>query len=122
MQVKNWRLRKLILFWIVAVAQVWIVISILTKPFPLKPESNGYWVIFFTVLMLGEFALSTSVAMLAVTWKWLHARKKGKRSALVDVKPRTLHLAGDFRIGILTFRDNDFTTSRIFPQLPRNDF
>jgi hypothetical protein len=78
MQVKNWTLRKLILFWIVAVAQVWIVISILTKPFPLKPESNGYWVIVCTVLMLGEFGLITSVAMLAVTWKWLQARKKGE--------------------------------------------
>jgi hypothetical protein len=78
MHVKNWTLRKLILFWIVAVAQVWIVISILTKPFPLKPEANGYWVIVCTVLMLGEFALIISVAMLAVTWKWLQARKMGE--------------------------------------------
>jgi hypothetical protein len=78
MQVKNWTLRKLILFWIVAIAQLWIVISIRRKPFPLKPESNAYFVIVCTVLMLGESALITSVAMLVATWKWLHARKKAE--------------------------------------------
>jgi hypothetical protein len=76
MQVKNWRFRKLILFWMIALVQVCIVLSILTKPFPIKPESNGFFVIVTTVMMIAESALITSVAMLVITWKWLHARIK----------------------------------------------
>src|SRR5262249_27931042 len=76
MQVKNWPFRKLVLFWIVAIAQVWILLTILAKPFPIRPESNGYFAIVTTVVMLAESALVTSVAMFVITWKWLHGRKK----------------------------------------------
>ena len=74
MRIKNRPYRKLIRFWIVEIVQVWIVLSILTKPFPIRPESNGYFVIVTTVMMLTESALVTSVAMFIITWKWLHAR------------------------------------------------
>ena len=75
MQVKSWPFQKLILFWIVAMAQVWIVLSLLTKPFPIQPESRGYFVMVTTVLMIAESALVTSAATFGVTWKWLHAKK-----------------------------------------------
>lgn len=76
MRVENWPFRKLTLFWVAAIAQVGIVLTLLTKPFPIQPESKGFFVIVTTVMMITESALITTVAMFVVTWKWFHVRKK----------------------------------------------
>jgi hypothetical protein len=78
MRIENWSFRKLILFWVVAIAQVAIVLAILFKPFPIKPESYGFFVIVTTALMIAESALVTSIAMLVVSWKWLRARQRDR--------------------------------------------
>jgi hypothetical protein len=78
MRIENWSFRKLILFWVVAIAQVAIVLAILFKPFPIKPESYGFFVIVTTALMIAESALVTSIAMLVVSWKWLRTRQRDR--------------------------------------------
>ena len=75
MPVKNWPVHKLTLLWILTIAQVWIVIHILTRLFPVRSESKGYLVVVTTVMMIAESALVMSIGMVVITWKWLHAKR-----------------------------------------------
>jgi hypothetical protein len=87
MPIKKWSLRKLILLWIIAIGQVWILVDILTRPFPVRPESKAYLVVVTTVMMIAESAVVMSVAMLVFTWKWLHARRHTDRYEKVRPRP-----------------------------------